>query len=583
MGLVSELRRRNVFRMAVLFVVAAWVIMQVAEVVVTLAALPDWSGQIILILLAVGFPISLIFSWFYEITPEGVSLERDVDPSESITRVTGRRLDILVISLLCAAVILFAYDKWWISGPPITSIAVLPLDNLSNDPEQEYFAVGMTDVLTDTLAQVNGLRVISRISANHYKTRDRTLPEIAGELDVDAIVDGSVQSTGDKIRLTLQLIDGRTDRHLWSSSYYRDLGDTLTLQGEIARAIANEIQITLDPKIESRFKRDRSVASDAVRLWVLGNHHLKYHPDADSMDKALQAFTEATELAEDFAPGYAGIANTYLYLASWSAFAEQERFLPLARSAAEQALELDPYLADAHFALAEVHRFDWKWEAADREFKYGKQLNPNDSYGLLQYVNFLIAMGRFEEAIEIGERVVAIDPFWPAGHAELGHAFYVAGRDDDALREFERSLQFSPGSTGVHDLMAYVHIRAGRYDKALQHLKKIGDRLEHLPSVKLGRVGRAYGLIGHHDEARHILSILQERRATGYVPAIALAYVYIGLEEYDEAFAWLEAAYGERSASLSFIGQYWSYDILRSDPRFQDILTRMDFPSSNGD
>ena len=216
MGLVSELRRRNVFRMAVLYVVAAWVIMQVAEVVVTLAALPDWSGKTILTLLAVGFPISLIFSWFYEITPEGISLEKDVDPAESITHITGRRLDFIVISLLCAAVILFAYDKWWISGPPITSIAVLPLDNLSNDPEQEYFAVGMTDVLTDTLAQVNGLRVISRISANRYKTRDRTLPEIAGELDVDAIVDGSVQSTGDKIRLTLQLVDGRTDRHLWS-------------------------------------------------------------------------------------------------------------------------------------------------------------------------------------------------------------------------------------------------------------------------------------------------------------------------------------------------------------------------------
>ena len=225
MGLISELRRRNVLRMAVLYAIAAWLIMQVAEVIMDLANLPDWIGPTILGLLAVGFPIALIFSWFYELTPEGLSLEKDVDRAESITHVTGRRLDFIVISLLLAAVILFAYDKWWIGGPPEQSIAVLAFDNMSADPDQEYFSDGISEELLNLLAQIPELTVISRSSSFSFKGKDIAIPTLAEQLNVAHVLEGSVRKVGNRVRITAQLIDARSDSHLWSASYERNLDD----------------------------------------------------------------------------------------------------------------------------------------------------------------------------------------------------------------------------------------------------------------------------------------------------------------------------------------------------------------------
>ena len=214
MTIVRELKRRNVFRMAVLYVVAAWLIMQVAEVIIGLANLPKWIGPTTLILLAVGFPIALIVSWFYEITPEGITLEKDVEPGESITHVTGRRLDFLAISLLCAAVILFAYDKWWIGPPPQRSIAVLAFENMSGDPEQEYFSDGISEELLNVLAQFPELTVISRSSAFSFKGKDVAIPTVAKQLNVAHVLEGSVRKMGNRVRITAQLIEARSDSHL---------------------------------------------------------------------------------------------------------------------------------------------------------------------------------------------------------------------------------------------------------------------------------------------------------------------------------------------------------------------------------
>jgi TolB-like protein len=238
MRLVSELRRRNVFRMAVLYLVAAWLVMQVAEVIIDLANLPDRIGPIILGLLVVGFPIALLFSWFYELTAEGVSLEHDIDPTESTNFVADRRLDFIVIALLCAAVILFAYDKWRLPGPPEKSIAVLPFENLSADPAQEYFSDGISEDLLNLLAQIPELRVISRSSAFSFKGKDIAIPALAGQLNVAHVVEGSVRKIGDRVRITAQLIEARSDSHLWSESYDRKLDDIFAVQDEIAAAIS---------------------------------------------------------------------------------------------------------------------------------------------------------------------------------------------------------------------------------------------------------------------------------------------------------------------------------------------------------
>ena len=582
MGLFSEFKRRNVHRMAVLYVVTSWLIMQAAEVVITLASLPEWAGRLTLILLAIGFPIALIFSWFYEITPEGLSLEKEIRPGQSITHKTGRRLDFIVIALLCAGLIVFAYDKWWISGPPITSIAVLPLENLSIEAEQQFFADGMTEVLTAELGQIQSLRVISRTSAMRYKVTDKPLPEIARELAVDAIVEGSVQPVGDEVRFTLQLVDGRTDRHLWSGSYQRNIGDILTLQGEVARFIADAIQTTLTPRDKARLERKRSTTADALRLWVVGNHHLK-GLEEDSFNKALRAFEEAIHRDPNFSDAYAGIAQAYAFLGSWHAAHALDTVLPLAKAAAEKAIRLDPDLAAVHFALGMIHRQDWKWEDAEREFRKGRELNPSDTAGLVEYANFLTAIGRFDQAIEVATYAVELDPFSPSAHNELGMALWFAGQDAAALGKYQDALQLDPEFFQTQWILSDYHIRAGDYDKALPFLEELKQDYENLTPVMIGLVGADHAMAGRRDDALEMLSYLLKRAETEYVPGSALAYLYAGLEDNNEAVAWLEVAYEQHDQSMIFLKVDPSFAKLHSDARFQDILSRMNFPDAKRD
>jgi len=564
----SEIKRRNVHRMAVLYGVTTWLIMQAAEVVMTLAVLPDWTGRLTLLLLALGFPVALVLSWFYELTPEGLILEKDVETGESITHVTGRRLDFVVIALLCAAVLLFAYDKWWISGPPITSIAVLPLDDFSAGADQQYLADSMTDVLTAELGQIESLQVISRTSARHYKSTKKRLPEIASELNVDAIVEGSIQPAGDKVRFTIQLIDGRSDRHLWARSYHRGLGDSLTLQGEIARAIANEIRAALTPETEARLARKRTTDAETLRLWAVGRDYLK-REDEVSFGKALQAFIEASNRDPEFAPAFAGMAQAYIYLGGWASSQDPKSVLPLAKLAAENALQLDPDLAEAHFARGMLHRVEWQWEAAEREFKLAIELDPSDSVGLIEYANFLGSMGRADEAVEIGRLAVEVDPVSPMVYNELAYALYADGKNAEALALYEKSLQLDADFIVTHILLVQLYWGLGEENKALPHLEKWTEDLESLPSGDLGNIGAHYAETGRTDIARDYLALLHKRGETQYLPAASIAQIYVGLKEYEEAILWYEKAHKEREMLL-----VWETfpDEIRDDPRIQAII-----------
>jgi len=565
--------------MALLYVVAAWLIMQVTEVMIALAELPTGTGQIVLVLLAIGFPFALILSWIYELTPEGLSLESDTKAGQSITHITGRRFDFVVIALLCAAVTVFAYDKWWMSGPPITSVAVLPLENLSTEPGQQSFVDGMTEILTAELGQIRALQVVSRTSAMRYAKTGKSLPEIARELNVDAIVEGSVQQAGDEARFTLQLIDGRTDRNLWSQSYQRNLRDVLTLQGEIARTVSDEIQITLSPQTEARFAQERSVTSDALRLWVVGNHHLKGY-SSEHFEKALQAFTEASNRDPEFAGAFAGIAQAYTNLGGWYGSKEPRNVLHLARSAAEEAIRLDPSLAEAHFALAEIHRFEWNWNAAEREFEQGMRLNPSDTTGMLLYVNFLGSMGRFDESTEVAKKAVRLDPLSPAVYNELALSLLLAGMRDDALEQYEKSQQLDPDLYWTQWSLAEFHISASEHGKAMPYMAKLRDKLDSLPPSIIGLVGGLYGRAGLHDDAKDILSYLLTRRENEYIPASTVAYLYVGLKDEEASLAWLQKAFNERSIQLTWLNEDYWWDGLRDDPKFIDILARMNFPDA---
>ena len=267
--------------MAVLYAVTAWLIMQAAEVVIGLAHLPDWIGPTILGLLAVGFPIALIFSWFYELTPEGISLEKDFDRSESITHVTGRRLDFIVISLLCAAVILFAYDKWWMRGPPEKSIAVLAFTNMSNDPEQEYFSDGISEELLNVLAKIPGLRVAARTSSFQFKDENRDVIDIGQQLNVTHVLEGSVRKAGSQLRITAQLIDASNGFHLWSDTYDRELANIFAVQDEISAAIVNTLKEHLGLQVAAAPRVIATTNTEAHEAYLRGRYLVVHRNRAD--------------------------------------------------------------------------------------------------------------------------------------------------------------------------------------------------------------------------------------------------------------------------------------------------------------
>jgi TolB-like protein/Flp pilus assembly protein TadD len=369
MRLISELRRRNVFRMAVLYVVAAWLIMQVAEVVIGLANLPDWIGPTILGLLALGFPIALVFSWFYELTPEGLRLEKDGAPGESITKVTGRRLDVIVISLLSAAVLLFAYDKWWPQGTMEQSIAVLPFQNMSGEPEQEYFSDGISEEILNALAHVPELHVISRSSAFSFKGKSVDIPTIAGQLGVAYVVEGSVRKSGARIRIAAQLIEASTDKHLWSETYDRDLVDVFAVQDDI------------------------SAATEA------------------SIESAFREFEKAVDLDPDYALAHAemAIAALLLYRYYFGDLSASEA-LATAIPHAERAYALDPTLAEANAATGFVLSMQDKLEEALHHYRQAVRINPNYAIAYNWIGTVLSDLGRYDEILVEVETALRLDP-----------------------------------------------------------------------------------------------------------------------------------------------------------------------------
>ncbi len=443
MGLVSELRRRNVLRMAVLYVVAAWVIMQVVEVMMSVVGLPAWAGRTIFAVLAVGFPIALIFSWFYEITPEGISLEKDVDPEPSITHVTGRRLDFIFISLLCAAVILFAYDKWWMHGPPEKSIAVLAFENMSGDPDQEYFSDGIAEELLNRLSKYPQLTVISRSSSFSFKGKSLAIPEIARRLNVAHVLEGSVRKAGSQVRITAQLIEASTDKHLWSETYDRELADIFAIQDEISTAIVGALKKRLGLQVETVPGVIAAVNTEAHEAYLRGRYLVVQRTRA-TVESAVHEFEKAITLDPDYALAHAELAMAIFLLKTYSDLNLTEA---IARAApyAERAMALDSTLAEAHAATGGLLSSQGNLEEALTHFEQAIQINPNYSIVYVWMAGLLANdLGRYKEGFAMSEIAYRLDPLSiPALSAHVLSLIY-RNRLDEADRELEKLATIAP-------------------------------------------------------------------------------------------------------------------------------------------
>jgi len=439
MGLVSELKRRNVHRMAVLYVVAAWLIMQVAEVLIDLARLPDWVGTTTLWLLAIGFPIALIFSWFYEITPEGISLEKDVDRAESITHITGRRLDFIVISLLSAGIILFAYDKWWTSPPPEQSIAVLAFENMSADAEQEYFSDGISEELLNLLAQVPDLKVISRSSAFSFKGKDVAIPTIAKQLNVAHVLEGSVRRMGNRLRITAQLIDASSDTHLWSQSYDRELESTFAVQDEIAAAVVEAIKGRLELSGVPTPRANATANPEAHDAYLRGRYLVVQRTQA-GIEGAVREFEKAIALD----PGYA-LAHAELAIATGlKGGLNHVDLVATMASHVEQAMALDPALAEIHAAEGYFWWIQTHEEKALSRFERAIQINPNYSIVYSWMATIHGSLGRYKEQFALLEKHVRLDPLSVVAASNYTAQLIARNRLAEAEQAIGRLQSISP-------------------------------------------------------------------------------------------------------------------------------------------
>jgi TolB-like protein/Tfp pilus assembly protein PilF len=452
---------------------------------------------------------------------------------------------------------------------------VLPLENLSGDPEQDYFSDGMTDELITELAQIKALRVISRTSAMRYKESDKPLQKIARELNVDAVVEGSVLRSGNRVRVTAQLIQASTDQHLWAESYERDLRDVLELQSEVARSIVKEIRIKLSPQEESRLRTAHAVKPDAYEAYLKGRYFWNKR-DREGVTKGLQYFQQAVELDPTYALAYAGAADSYLVLGT-NNWLSPPKALSEAKAAALKALEIDENLAEAHTSLSQIKQLDWDWKGTEMEFQKALALNPGYATAHQWYSFYLSNTGRNEEAIREARRAAELDPLSPIISLHMGQTFYFARRYGEAKRALERTLELSPDFYLPRYFLGVVYLQDHKFKEGIAKLQEATLLLPGDDETK-ATLGYAYALSGRKGDSQDVLNDLKEQSRKRYVSSSLIALVCVGLGNKEEALGWLEQAYQQRDSRLPWVGMEPMFDPLRSDRRLDDLFRRLNLP-----
>lgn len=455
----------------------------------------------------------------------------------------------------------------------IQSLAVLPLDNLTGDAAQEYFVDGMTDALITRLAQIGALRVISRTSAMAYKVKNKPLPQIARELNVEAIVEGTVARSGNHVRITAQLIHAPSDRHLWAMQYERNLTDILVLQAELASAIANEVQVRLTPPERARLASARVVIPEAYDAYLRGRLHWNKRTE-EGMKKGLELFQRALAIDSSYPLSYAGAAECYNMLGFWGAAAPHE-VSPKAKTAASKALEIDANLAEGRAARGWAQfDYDWDWAGAENELKRAVELNPGYATAHQWYSHLLAYQGRYAEAFAEVQRTLELDPLSLVMNSSGAFIYLLARHYDEAEGRARRTVELDPSHTPPHLWLGRAYEETGRLEEALEEFQR-AVAISGEAARFLSALGHGYALAGKSAETRKILAQLDEMAKQSYVSAYDFAVVHAGFRDKDVVFTWLEKAYQERSAWLALLKADSRFDPFRSDPRFQQFVTRL--------
>ncbi|HSB19478.1 MAG TPA: tetratricopeptide repeat protein [Anaeromyxobacteraceae bacterium] len=455
---------------------------------------------------------------------------------------------------------------------PIASLAVLPLANLTGDAQQEYLADAVTEGLVANLGRIRALRVISRTSAMQYKGTQKTVPQIASELRVEGVVEGSVMRAGDRFRVTAQLIDARTDGHLWAETFECDAREVLDLQAAIARAIADRLRVEVRPEERSALAVAPPVQPEAWRAYARGRHFWNQRT-SEGIAESIRHFERAVALDPGYARAHAGLSDAYALAAEYRVLPPATSF-PRARAAALRALEIDPLLGEAHASLGAILQAEWDWAGAERAYRRALELNPGYASAHQWYGELLTLLGRHEEAIARAARARDLDPASRIANAVLGVTWYYAGRYGEALEQLRATLALDPQFAVAHEMLGRACDATALHGEALEAFRRAVQLSGRSPEY-LAALARSLALGGDAPGARALLAELRQAARTRYVSPVEFAMVHAALGERDRAFEWLERAYQERSTWLPWLGVGPGLAELRGDPRFRDLMRRL--------
>jgi TolB-like protein/tetratricopeptide (TPR) repeat protein len=576
MTIIAELKRRNVFRAAIYYLAVGWLVMQVTDVLTSVLDLPDWTGRLVFLLLVIGFPVALLLAWAFELTPEGLRRETDAREDHASPGRSHRKSDYLLIGMIALVVAAYAWNSARQRGPEtvepgqIRSVVVLPFGNLMNDPDQDYFVEGMHDALITQLSKINALHVISRTTAMHYAGTDKPLTEIARELNVDAVVEGSVLRAGDVVRITTQLIDARNDRHIWADNFDRELVDILVLYNEVTQEIAHQVRVTVTPNELASLEKSRPIDPEAYELYLKGRH-LCGNWSPREMRQGAGSLQQAIQLAPDYAAPHAQLAMCLVDSAFFE-YVPPDEIDSRARTAAMTAVKLDDRLAEAHVALGSVHYYlEFDPEAAEIEYLKALELNPNSVDTLLRLSWFYAESGRFDEAHSYTRRAVELDPLSTGARNAMGQFYYLSRDVDRAIQNFEEALNLDRSDPSLHYYVGLAYEQKHQYEKAIALFESATALSDRAP-LYLSSLGYAYGRAGMRDRALEILEGLEDAEDPS---PFNLAVVHLGLGDDAQALDLLERAYKARNMHLLYLKSGPRFDPLRDDPRFVGILEQM--------
>ncbi|MFZ3333479.1 MAG: winged helix-turn-helix domain-containing protein [Candidatus Acidiferrales bacterium] len=456
--------------------------------------------------------------------------------------------------------------------PPIKSLAVLPLKNLSGDASQDYLADGMTEALIGTLSRIHNLRVTSRTSVMRFKDTHLSVPEIARTLQVDAIVEGSVIRDGTRIRVHAQLIRAATDEHFWSETYDRELRDVLSLQSDVAQSIARKVEVTVTGEEHARLSSARTVDPEAYEAHLKGRYYWNKRTAA-SMPKAALYFEQAISKDPGYGAAYSGLADCNSALA-WHGFMSPAEALPKAYAAAQKAVEIDPQSAEAHASLALVLDHKWDWAGAEVEFKRAFELNPQYANVHHWYGDYLSIQGRHDEALVEAKRALELDPLNLMIGTWVGLRYYLAGRYDGAIEQSQNTVDLDPNFAAAHLILGESYVQQGKQKEGLGELQKAASLSGDSP-LYMAQVGVSLGLAGEKKEALRAIRELQDISVKRYVSPYGVAQIYAALNDKEQTYKWLETAYRDRAVWMSYLAVDPVFDSIRSEKRFRDLLHRV--------